>query len=232
MIQPPLLGVVNAAGAISARTRGLAGAPAGAARSCSDAVGVHGRAGAPVPPNCRRSRRRRSLDPDIAGVERKGVAAFDAVTLESLAPPPQAEEETGGGSIAVLRIEDQGIFARRPKPGAVAHPAGGAGVLLLWRALQGVLACHGSTSGTPQSQKPPISRVTTPEPLRARRRSIDSQYSSGAVGRPALGRAAIPRARRPLRPPRGVGRAPTVEIIGDIWPEPPFRERRDGDVKA
>ena len=65
------------------------------------AVGVHGRAGAPVPQIAAARRERvRSLDPDIAGVERKGVAAFDAVTLEGLAPPfppPQAEGGLGRG---------------------------------------------------------------------------------------------------------------------------------------
>src|SRR3954465_10891890 len=50
-----------------------------------DAVGVHGRAGAPVPQiAAARAQRVRSLDPDIACVERKGIAAFDAVPLEAL----------------------------------------------------------------------------------------------------------------------------------------------------
>ena len=47
MIQPPLLGVVNAASAVSARTLDLAGA--GRAAELLDAVGVHGRTGAPAP---------------------------------------------------------------------------------------------------------------------------------------------------------------------------------------
>src|SRR6202045_5297765 len=44
------------------------------------AVGVHGRTGAPVPQiAAARAERVRSLDPDIARVEREGIAAFDAV---------------------------------------------------------------------------------------------------------------------------------------------------------
>ena len=41
----------------------------------------------------------RSLDPDIARVEREGIAAFDAVPLEGL------QEELRHGCIAVVRIE-------------------------------------------------------------------------------------------------------------------------------
>src|SRR5215831_1981796 len=49
------------------------------------AVGVHGRTGAPVPQiAAARAERVRSLDPDIARVEREGIAAFDAVPLEAL----------------------------------------------------------------------------------------------------------------------------------------------------
>src|ERR1700757_4199317 len=59
------------------------------------AVGVHGRTGAPVPQiAAARAERVRSLDPDIAGVEREGIAAFDAVPLEAL------EEETRHRGIA------------------------------------------------------------------------------------------------------------------------------------
>ena len=36
----------------------------------------------PFPNSAARAERVRSLDPDIAGVERKGIAAFDAVPLE------------------------------------------------------------------------------------------------------------------------------------------------------
>jgi hypothetical protein len=50
-----------------------------------DAVGVHGGTGAPVPQiAAARAERVRSLDPDIARVEREGIAAFDAVPLEGL----------------------------------------------------------------------------------------------------------------------------------------------------
>src|ERR1700746_1763645 len=50
------------------------------------AVGVHGRTGAPVPQiAAARAERVRSLDPDIARVEREAIAAFDAVPLEG--PP-------------------------------------------------------------------------------------------------------------------------------------------------
>jgi hypothetical protein len=52
-----------------------------------DAAGVHGFTAAPGPQiAAARAERVRSLDPDIAGVEREGVAAFDAVPLEGLAP--------------------------------------------------------------------------------------------------------------------------------------------------
>jgi hypothetical protein len=48
-------------------------------------VGVHGRTSAPVPQiAAARAERVRSLDPDIARVEREGIAAFDAVPLEGL----------------------------------------------------------------------------------------------------------------------------------------------------
>jgi hypothetical protein len=83
MIQPPLLGVVNAASAVSARTL-TCRAPA-VPRSCSNAVGVHGRTGAAVPQiAAARAERVRSLDPDVARVEREGIAPFDAVPLEGL----------------------------------------------------------------------------------------------------------------------------------------------------
>jgi len=49
------------------------------------AVGVHGCTGAPVPQiAAARAEWVRSLDPDIARVEREGVAALDAVPLEAL----------------------------------------------------------------------------------------------------------------------------------------------------
>src|SRR6516165_4000007 len=60
-----------------------------------------------------------------------------------------------------------------------------AGAAVVRRHLQDK-ACHGSTSGTPQSSKPPISRVTTPAPLARATAAIIR--SSGAVGRPALRR--------------------------------------------
>src|SRR5205807_10182741 len=83
------------------------------------AVGVHGRAGAPVPQiAAARAERVWSLDPDIAGVEREGIAAFDAVPLEGL------QEELRHGCIAVVRIED--IDVLRPKPGTLVHSPGGA----------------------------------------------------------------------------------------------------------
>jgi len=77
MIQPPLLGVVNAASAVCARTLTCRAAEMLAA------VGVRGRAGAPVPQiAAARGERVRSLDPDIARVKREGIAARDAVPLE------------------------------------------------------------------------------------------------------------------------------------------------------
>jgi hypothetical protein len=103
------------------------------------AVGVHGRAGAPVPQiAAARAERVRSLDPDIRRVEREGVAAFDAVPLEGPAPTlpspvilgtsPGREVLVGRGlrhgCIAVVRIEY--IDVLRPKPGALVHSPGGA----------------------------------------------------------------------------------------------------------
>src|SRR6266567_8768007 len=62
-------------------------AGAGRAAELLYAVGVHGRTGAPVPQIAAARRERvRSLDPDIAGVELEGIAAFlgDAdLTLDS-----------------------------------------------------------------------------------------------------------------------------------------------------
>src|SRR5438309_10231511 len=50
-------------------------AAAGGAAELLDAVGVHGRAGAPVPQiAAARAEGVRSLDPDIAGVELEGIA--------------------------------------------------------------------------------------------------------------------------------------------------------------
>jgi hypothetical protein len=53
---------------------------AGRAAELLYAVGVHGRTGAPVPQiAAARAELVRSLDPDIARVEREGSAAFDGV---------------------------------------------------------------------------------------------------------------------------------------------------------
>jgi hypothetical protein len=80
MIQPPLLGVVNAASAVSARTLTLP--CASRAAKLLYAVGVHGGTAAPGPQiAAARAERVRSLDPDVARVEREGIAAFDAVPL-------------------------------------------------------------------------------------------------------------------------------------------------------
>ena len=95
MIQPPLLGVVNAASAVSARTL-TCRAPA-VPRSCSMLsvyIAVRQRPGPQVV--AARRERVRSLDPEIAGVERKGIAAFEAVPLEGLAPTPPSPARGGG----------------------------------------------------------------------------------------------------------------------------------------
>jgi hypothetical protein len=111
MIRPPLLGVVNAAGAVSARTL-TCRAPA-VPRSCSMlsvymAVRRH-----PVPKLPPLEQKRvRSLDPDIARVEREGGDAFDAVPLEGL------QEELHHGCIAVVWIEYIDVVG--PKAGR--HP--------------------------------------------------------------------------------------------------------------
>ena len=117
MIQPPLLGVVNAASAVSAPNLDLPGA--GRAAELLYAVGVHGRTGAPVPQIAAARRERvRSLDPDIAGVEREGIAAFDAV------PPEGLQEGLRHGCIAVVRIEYVNVVG--PEPGTLVHSPGGA----------------------------------------------------------------------------------------------------------
>src|SRR5580704_13289212 len=65
-----------------------------------DAVGVHRRPGPPIPqiPTAR-AQRVRSLDPDIACVERERITTFDTVPLEGL------QEELRHGCIAVIRVE-------------------------------------------------------------------------------------------------------------------------------
>jgi hypothetical protein len=107
MIQPPLLGVVNAASAVSARAL-TCRAPA-VPRSCSMlsvymAVRVH-----PFPKIAAARRERvRSLDLDIARVVREGIAAFDAVPLEGLAPTlpsPASEGGLGRGVHSRRRVE-------------------------------------------------------------------------------------------------------------------------------
>src|SRR3954453_21423678 len=105
------------------RQRGLCPNPdlpgAGRAAELLYAVGVHGGAAAPGPQiAAARAERVRSLDPDIAGVEREGVAAFDAVPLEAL------QEELRHDRIAVVGIED--MAARGPEPGDLVHSPGGA----------------------------------------------------------------------------------------------------------
>src|SRR5207248_6223006 len=86
------------------RQRGLRPNPdlpgAGRAAELLYAVGVHGAAAAPrAQIAADRAERVRALDPDIAGVEREGIAAFDAVPLEGL------QEELRHRGIAVVRIE-------------------------------------------------------------------------------------------------------------------------------
>jgi len=51
-----------------------------------------------------------SLDPDIARVEREGIAAFDAVPLEGL------QEELRRRRIAVVRIEYIDVLGPSPAP--------------------------------------------------------------------------------------------------------------------
>src|SRR5436853_6434194 len=87
---------------------------AGGGAELLDGVGVHGRTGAPVPQiAAARAERVRSLDPDIARVEREGVAAFDAVPLEGL------QEELRHRCIAVVRIEYVNVVG--PEPGTLVH---------------------------------------------------------------------------------------------------------------
>jgi len=63
----------------------------------------------------------RSLDPDIARIEREGIAAFDAVPLEGL------QEELRHRCIAVVRIEYIDVLGLKPNvPGiAVVSHSGG-----------------------------------------------------------------------------------------------------------
>jgi hypothetical protein len=60
----------------------------------------------------------RPLDPDIAGLEREGIAAFDAV------PPEALQKELRHRGIAVVRIEY--VNVRGAKPGTLVHSPGGA----------------------------------------------------------------------------------------------------------
>src|SRR5207253_8179566 len=111
------------AGRGECRQRSLCANPdlpgAGGAAELLYAVGVHGRAGAPVPQvAAARAERVRSLDPDIARVELEGIAAFDAVPLEGL------QEELRHRCIAVIRIEYIDVLG--PKPGTLIHSPGGA----------------------------------------------------------------------------------------------------------
>ena len=97
MIQPPLLGVVKAASAVSART--LTWRAPAVPRSCSMLsvyMAVRRRPVPRLPPL--EAERVRSFDPDIAGIERKGVAALDAAPLESL------QEELRHRGIAIVTI--------------------------------------------------------------------------------------------------------------------------------
>ena len=153
-------------------------------RGAALSVGVHRLTGGPVPQiAAAQAKRVRSLDPDVAGVEREGVAAFDAVPLDGLAPTLPSPVSEGGGCIALVRIESVNVLGS--EPGTLVHSLGGR--FLLRRPLQDK-GCHGSASGTPQFSKPPILRVTTPAPLARATAAIIR--SSGAVGRPALRRAA------------------------------------------
>src|SRR6516225_3112010 len=92
---------------------------AGSAAELLDAVGVHGSAAAPGP-QIAAARREwvRSLDPDIARVEREGIAALDAVPLEGL------QVELRHDCIAVVRIEYIDVLG--PKPRTLVHSPGGA----------------------------------------------------------------------------------------------------------
>src|ERR1700751_3260996 len=112
-----------AAGGCECRQRSLCPNPAlpcaSRAAELLYAVGVHGRAAAPGSQiAAARAERVRSLDPDIAGVERKGIAAFDAVPLEAL------PEELRHRCIAVVGIEYINVVG--PEPGTLVHSSGGA----------------------------------------------------------------------------------------------------------
>jgi hypothetical protein len=84
---------------------------AGRAAELLDAVGVHGRPRPPVPQiAAARAERMRSLDPDIARVERERIATFDAVPLVGL------QEELRHGCIAVVRIDYSTSSGPSPAP--------------------------------------------------------------------------------------------------------------------
>src|SRR5205807_5224414 len=77
----------TAAGSGEGRQRGLGAyldlPRAGGAPQLFDAIGVHGGAGASIPEiAAARAKRMRSLDPNVASIEREGPAALDAVPLE------------------------------------------------------------------------------------------------------------------------------------------------------
>ena len=82
MIQPPLLGRGEGGQCGLGADRDLAGG--GGAAEVLDVVGVHGGANAAGPQiAAARAERVRFLDPDVAGVEREGVAALDALPSEA-----------------------------------------------------------------------------------------------------------------------------------------------------
>src|SRR5262249_18430935 len=94
----------TAAGGGKGRQRGLGAyhdlPRAGGASQLLDAIGVHGGAGASIPEiAAARGERVRSLDSNVASIEREGLATLDAVPLEGL------QKELRHGCITVVGIE-------------------------------------------------------------------------------------------------------------------------------
>jgi hypothetical protein len=100
----------------------------GRAAELLDAVRVHGRAAAPGPQIAAARRERvRPFDPDIARVEREGIAAFDAVPLGGL------QEELRHRGIAVVGIEYIDALGPSPAPSYI---------LLAARSVQSGIVSH------------------------------------------------------------------------------------------
>src|SRR5436309_1263801 len=88
---------------------------AGGAPELFDAVSIHGGAGAPVPQIATaEAEGMRTLDADIAGIKRQGLAALHAVPLERF------QEELAHGGVPIVGVKDVNVL--RAESGPLVHP--------------------------------------------------------------------------------------------------------------